>query len=83
MSLTVNVKNAKNLPNVEKFSLSDPLAVLLFGNSECQRSIVIISCSDKHTLPRRNLVRLLAALANYRSFFFQTKEEDEGDRQQP
>ena len=34
MSLTVNVKNAKNLPNVEKFSLSDPFAVLHFGDGE-------------------------------------------------
>ena len=30
MSLTVNAKSASNLPNVEKFGLSDPYAVFTF-----------------------------------------------------
>ncbi len=30
MSLTVNVKSASNLPNVERFSKSDPMAVIVF-----------------------------------------------------
>lgn len=51
MSLTVVVKSAASLPNLERFSKSDPMAVLIFqGNSvTCNKFDIVVFVKESST----------------------------------
>ena len=45
MSVTVTVRSASSLPNVEKFGLSDPYAILTFQG---ESSSAVVATSERH-----------------------------------
>ena len=77
MSLEVRVKSASNLPNVERWSKSDPMTVLLFQGGH----LLVLVCSFCGMSPRKKcLNRALAATRNPLRVFSlrRWEEEDKG-----
>jgi len=63
MSLQVTVKSASNLPNVERWSKSDPITVLTFQGGH----LLVLVCSVCRTSSRKRIVLTSALVALYNS----------------